>query len=80
MTKRKLRLDTLAVESFATDAQPAARGTVRAQELTPAYPCFPQDTLYHSCGWSDAECPTQGCRTDWNTCGAFGSCCPVDCS
>ena len=79
MKKRKLEIDALAVESFATAAPPAPKGTVRAQELTPANPCFPQDTRYDSCGWSEIDCYTQGCRTDWVTCGANGSCCPAVC-
>ncbi|HEX6751058.1 MAG TPA: hypothetical protein VF092_27460 [Longimicrobium sp.] len=79
MKKRKLALDTLRVESFSTAGPRAPRGTVRAQELTPANPCFPQDTLYDSCGWSEIDCYTQGCRTDFQTCGQFGSCCPAIC-
>ncbi|HEV7589126.1 MAG TPA: hypothetical protein VGO40_13510 [Longimicrobium sp.] len=76
--KRKLQIDMLEVESFDTSGGGAAmRGTVRAHELTEV-PCL-QDTNYQSCGWSDIDCYTEGCRTDWNTCGAYGSCCPAVC-
>lgn len=34
MQKTRLELDKLAVESFATDADPAARGTVNAHAFT----------------------------------------------
>lgn len=79
MAKRKLELDQLAVESFATDAAPTQRGTVNARDYTPGATCEPQDTWYQSCGWSEIDCYTEGCRTDWETCGAFGSCCPAIC-
>jgi len=76
MKKRKLEIDRLEVESFDTSAAgKVVRGTVQAHEDTE----FLCDTLYHSCGWSEIECPTQGCRTDWETCGNFGSCCPAVC-
>jgi hypothetical protein len=76
MKKLKLDVDELAVESF--DAESAAerpRGTVDAHEDTE----FLCGTNLHSCGWSEIDCYTEGCRTDWNTCGAYGSCCPVAC-
>ena len=78
MRKRRLEIDRLAVESFDTAAAPAPRGTVKAHAAS-EFPCT-WDTCYKSCGWSDVDCHTQACRTDWETCGAFGSCCPVECA
>ncbi|HKP75218.1 MAG TPA: hypothetical protein VJT67_06710 [Longimicrobiaceae bacterium] len=76
MMKRKLEIDALEVESFDTSAPGGpVRGTVLAHSDT-AFLC---DTQAHSCGWSDVDCPTQGCRTDFETCGDFGSCCPAVC-
>ena len=76
MKRRKLEIDALEVESFDTSAEGGPpRGTVRAHADTE----FLCDTWQHSCGWSDVECPTQGCRTDFETCGDFGSCCPAIC-
>jgi hypothetical protein len=77
MRKRKLEIDKLEVESFDTQARPVRRGTVKAHEWS-EFP-WTLDTCYNSCGWSDVECPTQGCRTDFETCGDFGSCCPAIC-
>ena len=78
MARRKLEIDTLEVESFETAAPDRVRGTVRAHESFTEGSCF-QCTNYNSCGWSEIDCYTEGCRTDWNTCGAYGSCCPAIC-
>jgi hypothetical protein len=77
MKKRRLEIDTLTVESFDTSAPGTARGTVRAHGAS-EFPCT-WDTCLKSCGWSEIDCYTQGCRTDWNTCGQYGSCCPAIC-
>jgi hypothetical protein len=78
MKKIRLALDTLQVESFDTAARSTARGTVRANSGDSVDICT-WDTCYDSCGWSDIDCYTQGCRTDWVTCGDNGSCCPAVC-
>ncbi|HEX2078674.1 MAG TPA: hypothetical protein VHG08_13220 [Longimicrobium sp.] len=77
MKKLKLDVDELAVESFDPECRvERPRGTVDAHEDTE----FLCDTNYHSCGWSEnTNCYTQGCRTDFETCGDFGSCCPAVC-
>ncbi|HSU15093.1 pinensin family lanthipeptide [Longimicrobium sp.] len=57
-TRKKLDLDTLAVDSFATAAEDGARGTVRAHENEPdvaARGCTCQGTClcptaYYNCG------------------------------
>jgi hypothetical protein len=78
MAKLKLDVDKLQVDSFETEKDgKRARGTVRANADT-QFPCT-WDTCYKSCGWSEIDCYTQGCRTDWQTCGAYGSCCPAIC-
>ncbi|HEY0015743.1 MAG TPA: hypothetical protein VGC13_05470 [Longimicrobium sp.] len=77
MKKLKLDPDALAVESF--DAESGAerpRGTVRARSEETDFLC---GTNFHSCGWSEIDCHTQECRTDWVTCGGNGSCCPAVC-
>lgn len=76
--KLQLSIDALEVDSFDTAAGAREGGTVRAHEAT-QFPCT-WDTCMHSCGWSEIDCRTQGCRTDFNTCGDFGSCCPAECS
>jgi hypothetical protein len=77
MKKLKLDVETLAVESFDPESAPVApRGTVKAQSEDTDFLC---GTNFHSCGWSEIDCHTQGCRTDWDTCGNFGSCCPAVC-
>ena len=78
MAKLKLNVDALEVESFETAERDRTRGTVQANEAS-QFPCT-FGTCFHSCGWSEVQCPTQGCRTDFNTCGDFGSCCPAECS
>ena len=79
MRKLRLDVDALAVESFDTDAREGRRGgTVRGREGS-EFPCT-FGTCYQSCGWSEIDCHTQGCRTDFDTCGQFGSCCPAICS
>jgi uncharacterized low-complexity protein len=58
MKKLHLEIDTLRVESFATQPQPRAAGTVRANEAF-------SETCGGSC-YSDLCFPTDG------TCGTFG--------
>lgn len=80
MKKLKLNVDALAVESFdAESGQERPRGTVEARSEDTQFLCTYECTNAHSCGWSDINCHTQGCRTDWETCGEFGSCCPAVC-
>jgi hypothetical protein len=50
MRKLSLELDALTVDSFATDAAPAARGTVQANEAL-------VDTGVYSC-WATCRCPS----------------------
>jgi len=78
MAKLKLDLDALEVESFGTDTADRARGTVHGNSTISELPCT-LDTCHHSCGWSEIDCWTQGCRTDFDTCHDFGSCCPAIC-
>ena len=78
MKKRKLVLDQLQVDSFDTAPRATTRGTVRAHGGDSVDICT-WDTCHDSCGWSEIDCFTQGCRTDWVTCGANGSCCPAVC-
>jgi len=49
MRKLSLDLDALTVDSFATDAAAATRGTVQANELV--------DTGVYSC-WNSCRCPS----------------------
>lgn len=80
MKKLKLDIDELAVESFQSESGPERpRGTVKAQSEDTEFLCTWECTNQHSCGWSEVDCYTQGCRTDWWTCGQMGSCCPAVC-
>jgi hypothetical protein len=80
MKKLKLDPDTLRVDSFDAEAMPdRPRGTVRARDEETEVFCTWECTDAHSCGWSDIDCHTQDCRTDWVTCGGNGSCCPAVC-
>lgn len=80
MKKLTLDVDALAVESFSPEnAEERPRGTVKARQDTEFF-CTWECTDAHSCGWSDIDCYTQGCRTDFWTCGQMGSCCPAICA
>ena len=61
MKKLKLEIDTLRVESFATDAAQGARGTVRGNEVAGALqpattptiqtdPSYEQTCIFYTCG------------------------------
>jgi hypothetical protein len=80
MKKLKLDPEALAVESFNAEAGPERpRGTVKAQQDT-EFLCTWECTNQQSCTWSDVNCHTQVCRTDFETCRDFGSCCPAICA
>lgn len=66
MKKIRLRLESLAVESFAANARTGEMGTVRGREATAR--CGGEDTFYVSCNYS--ACPldcSDGC--DSSLCG-----------
>jgi hypothetical protein len=71
---RKLNLDQLSVESFETNTQPAARGTVRGNEWTEPYECGESDLVScgGSCGYTN--CDDRTCR------GCTGASCGSTCT
>ena len=78
MAKLKLDVEKLEVESFDTAKAGGRLGGTVHGHANSQFPCT-WNTCLKSCGWSEIDCYTQGCRTDFNTCGQFGSCCPAIC-
>ena len=78
MKKLTLKLDALQVETFAPAESSAGRGTVLARQDT-VFLCTGY-TCDDSCYWSEVDCHTQECGTDFNTCMEYGSCCPAHCN
>jgi hypothetical protein len=89
MKKFKLELDTLAVQSFAADPEPARRGTVAAHQetgwgATCGLSCYPGINTNCVCEpdtygetWNVGTCQTGECQC-YNTAGdptCTGSCC-----
>jgi hypothetical protein len=74
---RKLNLDQLSVESFETNTQPAARGTVRGNEWTEPFECGESDLVScgGSCGYTNCGDHTcaHGCTGD-ASCGNSCNC------
>ena len=77
MKKLKLEVESLAVQSFATDGGNGRRGTVQGHWSYPVYATC--DTWDAACGTGGSNCqciPSQwgwecgggGCSTDWQTC------------
>jgi hypothetical protein len=76
MRKLKLDAEALKVESFDAESRPERpRGTIVAREAT-EFLC----TSFDSCGWSEVDCHTRECTTDFWTCMHMGSCCPAICA
>jgi hypothetical protein len=67
METRKLKLDELRVESFATSENEAGRGTVEAHQYSAPYVCY----TYEFCGCNDGV-SNQSCR---QTCYGYDSGC-----
>jgi hypothetical protein len=58
MTKLKLNLENLAVESFGTEREPRAKGTVEAHALI----SLPHPSCYSRTECSDCSCDGHACR------------------
>lgn len=58
MKKLELRMEELAVESFATNAAEAERGTVQGQDFGPTVPSCPSINLCLTQDCVSGECPT----------------------
>lgn len=79
-SKLKLQIDDLVVETFAAGEDLArTRGTVEGNATRKFTNCG-GFTCNASCHWSEVDCHTQECTTDFNTCFDNGSCCPAECS
>jgi len=58
MKKIRLKMDELAVDSFATSAPPARGGTVRGDDAGPTIPSCPSLNLCPTTACPTGECPT----------------------
>lgn len=56
MEKRKLSLDMLQVESFATDAQGDGRGTVEGHQISEPFVCYTNEFCGCNDGVSNISC------------------------